>query len=616
MNTNNNTNTNTDTNTNTNTNTNTDTNTDTNTNTNTNKNKDMIRNMGTEKNLNPQASNTTNTTNTTNTSNTSDTSDTCNTSNAINKTPVIYNSLSREKEKLKTLEDNLVKIYSCGPTVYNFAHIGNLRTYVFMDILRRTLKYAGFKILHVMNITDVGHLVSDEDEGEDKMLKGAREQKKTPWEIADFYTEAFMSDIAKLNIETPEIVPKATEHVDIMIDFVKGLVDKGYGYETGDGIYFDIGRFDGYGKLSRLDLDEQIAGARVGVNIEKRHPADFALWKKAPKEHIMQWDSPWGMGYPGWHIECSAMGMKYLGETFDIHTGGVDHIPIHHENEIAQSEALIGKPSVSYWMHGEFMMVDNGKMSKSLGNTYVLEDIKNKGADPLAFRYFCLNAHYRNKLNFTWDAIKSASVSYRRFIEGAISHKNAGQPLCGEDSRARAVAAKCGKDSPTLATAAKCGEDSPAWAATAKCSEDSPAWAAAAKYGEEFDAAILDDLNIPKALGIAWNVIRNPEKTPIFYNLLLNMDTVLGLGIQEAAEAAEKEAEEIARTGIGFTADPGIGSGMGNGKPPEDVTRLLTERAEARAAKDFKKSDEIRDILKQMGYEVKDTKDGAVVTKF
>lgn len=454
----------------------------------------------------------------------------------------LYNTLTRQKEEFVPINGNQVKMYSCGPTVYNYAHIGNLRTYVFMDILRRTLKYNGYELLNVMNITDVGHLVSDEDEGEDKMVKGAREQKKTPWEIAEYYTDVFMEDIAALNIGRPEIIPKATDHIKEMISFVEGLLEKGYAYETSDGIYFDISKFDGYGKLSRLNLEEQMAGARVEVNDEKRHPADFALWKKAPKEHVMQWESPWGMGYPGWHIECSAMGRKYLGDRFDIHTGGVDHIPVHHENEIAQSEALLGEPAVNFWLHGEFMMVNNGKMSKSLGNTYTIANIKERGYNPLAFRYMCLNAHYRNKLNFTWDVMQASQVSYDRFIEGALQHKEG----------------------------------------TAEIPDD-----VQTSFLTEFEDAINDDLNIPKALGIAWNMVRYPEKSKDIYELLLKMDDVFGLGIKDAEQKSAEEPELDA-----------------------EIERLIEERQQARKEKNWKLSDEIRDKLKEMGIELQDTPQG------
>ncbi|MEN6314157.1 MAG: cysteine--tRNA ligase [Clostridiaceae bacterium] len=457
----------------------------------------------------------------------------------------LYNTLTRQKEEFKPMEEGKASIYSCGPTVYQYAHIGNLRTYVFMDILRRVLKYNGYELKHVMNITDVGHLVADADEGEDKMMKTARETQKSPWEIAEYYTGFFMKDIAALNIGRPEIICKATGHIKEMIEFVEGLVEKGYGYETSDGIYFDIMKFKGYGKLSGLDLEGQIAGARVDVNDEKRHPADFALWKKAPKEHIMQWPSPWGMGYPGWHIECSAMSRKYLGDEFDIHTGGVDHIPVHHENEIAQSEALLGKPAVHYWLHGEFLLVDNGKMSKSLGNTYTVADLEKKGYSPLAYRYMCLNANYRSKLNFTWDGIKAAQVSLDRLLEGVLSHKNSGEQA---EVDAGLIAA----------------------------------------FEKDFDEAVNDDLNIPRALGVAWNIARYGTKSVKLYNLLLKMDEVLGLDFANAVEKPAAEASSL---------DP-------------EIEELVNQRQQARKDKNWKLADEIRNRLNGMGIQLEDTPQG------
>jgi cysteinyl-tRNA synthetase len=453
----------------------------------------------------------------------------------------LYNTLTRNKDEFAPLHGDEVRIYSCGPTVYTYAHLGNLRTYVFMDILRRVLKYNGYKLRHAMNITDVGHLVSDEDEGEDKMIKGAREQKKTPWEVAEYYTRVFMEDIDALNIEKPEIICKATDHIPEMITFVEGLVEKGYGYETSDGIYFDILKFPGYGKLSGINLEDQLAGARVEVNEEKRHPADFALWKKAPPEHIMQWESPWGMGYPGWHIECSAMAQKYLGDTFDIHTGGVDHIPVHHENEIAQSEALLGRPAVRYWLHGEFMMVNSGKMSKSLNNTYTVKDLRDKGYNPLAFRFMCLNAHYRNKLNFTWEGMASSQTAYSRFMEGALAHR---------DSRGIVDQALCDA------------------------------------FMKDFEEAINDDLNIPRALGIAWNVVRHHEKSHDLYKLLVKMDSILGLGIENAS--VETGLVQLDR----------------------EIEELIAQRQKARQEKNWKLADEIRDKIRSMGIELMDTPDG------
>ena len=407
----------------------------------------------------------------------------------------VYNTLDRDKEEFKPIQGNLVRMYSCGPTVYSYAHIGNMRTYIFMDLLRRSLRYCGYKVKGVMNITDVGHLLSDGDDGEDKMQKAARKEGKTPWEIAAFYTEAFFKDIDALNVGRPEIIAKATEHIPEMIEFVKGLIDKGYAYEISDGIYFDIGKFPGYGKLSGQTVDEKEAGARIEENSEKRHPADFALWKKADKNHIMQWESPWGMGFPGWHIECSAMSKKYLGEVFDLHTGGIDAVPVHHENEIAQNEALAGKKTVNYWMHGEFMMVDGGKMSKSLGNVYTISDLEKKGYLPLDFRYFCLNAHYRKKLNFTFEGMDAAHTSYERLRNALYAHKM-----------------------------------SPA--ATDPMVID--------ELAKKFRSAVEDDMNIPFALGVLWDAVKLPKSKDV-YKLALDFDKVLGLSLDKvSAPAPEK----------------------------------------------------------------------------
>ena len=465
----------------------------------------------------------------------------------------VYNTLSRRKEDFKPISDENVTIYSCGPTVYSYAHIGNMRTYVFMDVLRRALLLNGYKLKHVMNITDVGHLTSDGDEGEDKMEKAAKSQQKTPWEIAAYFTGIFFKDLERLNIGRPEITPKATEHIDAMINFVKELCDKGYGYETSDGIYFDISKFSHYGRLSRANLEEQLAGGseRVELNDEKRHPADFALWKKAPKEHIMQWPSPWGMGYPGWHIECSAMSREYLGDCFDIHTGGVDHIPIHHENEIAQSEALTGKKSVDYWMHSEFLLVNNGKMSKSLGNTYTISDLIDKGYSPLAYRYFCLNSNYRNKLNFTWDALDGAQTSLNRLYEALAKHKAAQDPLPE---------------------------------------------GLAEQWKKEFAEAVSDDLNVPLGLGVLWTALRYPVKSKEIYEFALYTDQVLGLSMEENANKTGGETESQAEIN------------------PE-IAALVDQRTQAKKNKDYKTADEIRDQLKAMGISLIDTKEGVKIVK-
>ena len=333
-----------------------------------------------------------------------------------------YNTLSKKKEIFKPIAGKEVKIYSCGPTVYKDATIGNMRTNLFQDVLRRVLTYNGYTLKHAMNITDVGHLVSDGDEGEDKMLKTAREEKKTPMEIANHYTKLFFEDLASLNIQTPEIVCKATDHIQEMLAYVKKLIEKDYAYETSNTIYFDVAKLDQYPILSNVNLEEQKAGARVNVDTEKRNPYDFALWIKAPKNHLMKWDSPWGPSYPGWHIECSAMGQKYLGEEFDIHTGGIDLIPTHHENEIAQSKGNSGKIPARFWMHGEYLLIDGGKMSKSLGNVYLMKDIIERGYDPLVYRLFTYSCHYRNKLNFTWEAMDATAKSLERLKSGYQMH--------------------------------------------------------------------------------------------------------------------------------------------------------------------------------------------------
>ena len=402
----------------------------------------------------------------------------------------VYNTLTRKKEELVPVKDGQVSVYSCGPTVYKYAHIGNLRAYVFMDELRRVLEYDGMKVKSVMNITDVGHLVSDADDGEDKMEKSAHETGKTPLEIADFYTAQFMKDIDALNIKRPTICPKATDNIAEMIAVVQSLLEKGYAYETEDGIYFSVEKFPEYGKLSGINLQDQRHGARVEVNSFKRHPIDFALWKKAAKNHIQQWQSPWGMGFPGWHIECTAMSKKYLGETFDVHTGGVDHIPIHHENEIAQAECWLGHKAVNYWMHSEFMLIDGGKMSKSLGNVYTVTDLVEKGYAPVVFRYFCLNVQYRQKINFTWDALESAKTAYNKLCAQLVAHKNSPEH-------------------------------------TDKAVLDD--------FTKKFEDAINDDLNVPLAIGVLWTMLKLPKSRDV-YELALKFDKVFALDFDKVKE--------------------------------------------------------------------------------
>ncbi len=460
----------------------------------------------------------------------------------------LYNTLTKKKEEFVPIdkENNIVTIYTCGPTVYNYAHIGNMRTYIFMDTLRKVLKYNGYKLNHVMNITDVGHLTSDADEGEDKMSKSAREQNKSVYEIAKIYTEAFFKDIHRLNISEPEHIVKATDHIKDMEEYVKEIIKNGYAYETSKGIYFDTSKLPTYGELSRIKIDNQKAGARVDVDKEKKNPLDFALWIKAPKEHIMKWDSFAGLCYPGWHIECSAMSRKYLGEKFDIHTGGVDHIPIHHENEIAQSKGATGKNPANIWMHVEFLLIDNGKMSKSLHNVYTLDDLEKRGIEPLAYRYFTYTSHYRNKLNFTWDGIKSCQVSLDRLRELVNSHKDLNNNVDDEVLK---------------------------------------------DFENRFIEAINDDLNMPVAISIVWELAKYSVKSNKIYELIMKFDSILSLDLNKV----KKDNKNV--------------------EVPNEILELLEQRKKARESKDYALSDTLRDKIKEKGYIVKDTKEGQEIEK-
>ena len=402
-----------------------------------------------------------------------------------------YNTLTKQKDLFKPIEEGKVKIYSCGPTVYKDATIGNMRTNLLNDTLRRVFKYNGYELKHVMNITDVGHLVSDGDEGEDKMLKSAREEHKSPLEIAEHYTKLFFRDLERLNIETPEVVCKATDHIKEMLEMVQKIMKNGYAYETSTAIYFDVSKLNKYGILSGINLNDQKAGARVDIDPEKRNPYDFALWIKAPANHLMKWDSPWGPSYPGWHIECSAMSTKYLGEEFDIHTGGIDLVPTHHENEIAQNKGACGKNPAHYWIHGEYLLINGGKMSKSLGNTYLIDDIIARGYSPLAYRLFNYSCHYRGKLNFTWEGIESANTSLIRLREGYQKHLNGNSDISDE---------------------------------------------IIADIENRFHQAINDDMNMPLALSVVWEAVKYPEKSPKIAQLLKKFDTVLGIKIDEVQE--------------------------------------------------------------------------------
>jgi cysteinyl-tRNA synthetase len=400
----------------------------------------------------------------------------------------LYNTRTKSKEEFKPLRSKEVNMYSCGPTVYDYVHIGNLRAFVTEDLLYRVLKYKGYDITYIMNITDVGHLTDDADQGDDKMEQGAKREGKTAQEIAQFYTKAFKKDTKALNILPPDQWPIATEHIEEMIELVKKLIHKGYTYKTSDGIYFDTTKLDDYGKMANLNEQELEAGARVDMK-EKKNKHDFALWKfsSKDKERQMEWEAFGRKGFPGWHIECSAMSMDYLGEQFDIHWGGVDHIPVHHTNEIAQSESATGKkPWVNFWMHVEFLQVSDEKMSKSKGNFVTLKDIKQKGIDPLAFRYFLLQSHYRKELNFTWKALKAAEKGLKK-LRKKINNLEENKP-------------------------------------------------AAPKLEEKFIKQINDDLNTAAGLSVLWEGLKEDK---INQELAIKFDKILGLDLHEINQKKE-----------------------------------------------------------------------------
>ncbi|MBI4280862.1 cysteine--tRNA ligase [Candidatus Uhrbacteria bacterium] len=411
----------------------------------------------------------------------------------------LFNTTTRVIEPFKPLRGKTARVYSCGPTVYDYAHIGNLRQYVFSDLLRRVLELNGYRVKQVINITDVGHLVADADIGEEKIELAARRAGKSAWEIARFFESAFVADLRKLKIKRPRVLPRATDHLKEQIALVKILEKKGYTYRTSDGIYFDTAKFPAYGKLSGQSLKEREAGRRVEVSPEKRNPWDFALWKFSPadRKREMEWPSPWGKGFPGWHIECSAMSRQYLGQPFDIHTGGIDHLHPHHTNEIAQSEAAYGRPLARFWMHGEFLLVDNQRMGKSEGNLITLAEIERQGFDPLAYRYFVLGAHYRSPLNFTWAALAAAQ-----------------QALWNLQDMVRDWPRPWGR-----------------W------------WA----FQKKFLAAVNNDLDTPAALAALWELVKSNSPLRKKAGTILWFDRVLGLGLESLVGQSLKIPKEVAR---------------------------------------------------------------------
>ncbi len=440
----------------------------------------------------------------------------------------VYNTLTKKEEEFKPIKEGEVSMYSCGPTVYNYAHIGNLRSYVFADILKRALQYEGLRVKHVMNITDVGHLVSDGDDGDDKMTKALKREGlpmtiEAMKEVALKYETAFVEDLKKLNIILPDVLPRATDHIEEDIEIIKKLEEKGFVYKTSDGLYFDTSKDTNYGALGGLSEEKE---ARIEANTEKKSPRDFALWKFNSE---MGWETPWGKGFPGWHIECSGMSMKYLGEHFDIHTGGIDHIPIHHNNEIAQSENATGKAFVNFWMHNAFLNIDNQKISKSLGNDIYLRTLEEKGFSPADYRYFLLQTNYRSLANFTWEALEAAQNALKKLKNIYMS-----LPDTGAVNHA---------------------------------------------FTKHFTESLEDNLNTPKALAVLWEVANDKEILDADKKAtLLDMDRVLGLGMQSWVK------DEI----------------------PTDVLELARARNTARLAKDWAKSDELRDQITKLGYEILD----------
>lgn len=463
----------------------------------------------------------------------------------------IYNTLTKRAEKFKPLNPPYVNIYTCGPTVYDYQHIGHMRRYVGDDILIRTLEFNNYRVKQVMNITDVGHLTSDSDTGEDKMEKGAKKFGMSVWDIAKKFEKQFFNSAAALNIRIPNILMHATDYIPEQIVFIQTLEQKGYTYKIDDGIYFDTSKIKNYGKLrGEKETNELKKVTRVDVVPGKKNPTDFALWKLSPSagselhKRLMQWDSPWGVGFPGWHIECSTMAIKGLDtETLDIHTGGIDHIAIHHTNEIAQAEAATGKQFVKYWVHHNFLHVDGQKMSKSIGNIYTVEEVVKRGFDPMSLRYLYLQTHYRQEMNFTWESLQAAQVAYKRLIDEVSKFRNS-----------------------------KIG-----------CAE----------YEEKFISAINDDLNMPKALSIVWELIKSDYPDSAKAESIFKMDRIIGLDLEKAREK-KKHVKIVVSS---------------------QVKKLIEEREQLRKKGSYTQADHLRNKIKKLGYNIKDTDMGVEVEK-
>ncbi|OGG02973.1 cysteine--tRNA ligase [Candidatus Gottesmanbacteria bacterium RBG_16_37_8] len=466
----------------------------------------------------------------------------------------LFNTLTRKIEEFKPLKPPIVGFYSCGPTVYDYAHIGHARTYIFSDTLQRILEFNGYQVKRVMNITDVGHLTSDADSGEDKMEWGAKREKKSVWEIADYYTEDFLLMLNDLNIKKPKIITRATDYIPQMIELVRILEEKGFTYKVADGIYFDTSKLKDYGKLSGKTLDELQSSLKAGARIEmvkdKKNVTDFALWKLTPVgvKRQMEWDSPWGKGYPGWHLECSAMGIAQLGKSFDIHTGGVDHIQIHHTNEIAQSEAATGKPFVKYWLHAGHLTVEGEKMSKSLGNYFRVSDLIIKGFEPLALRYLFLTASYRKEMNFTWESMKAAQSAFVELKDKISEIKNSVE-----------LAERTSLSEEKLVTIDE--------------------------LRNKFTSSINNDLNTAEGIALLWQVVKSNVPPADKLDLIYLFDEVLGLKLNQI------------RTKEDLTI-------------PDHIAKLAEDREKARKQKNFKEADQLRKMIEKAGYILEDLPSG------
>ena len=469
----------------------------------------------------------------------------------------LFNSLSKIKEEFKPINPGKVGMYSCGPTVYGHIHIGNLKSYILSDLVKRYLEYSGYEVRLIKNITDVGHLSEDDlgqaDSGEDKMLKAALIEKKTPEEIAKFYEDYFKTTEKEMNILPAQYFPRATAHVPQMIKIIEGLIQKGCAYEKNGNVFFDVTKFSNYGKLSGNTLENLKVGARLEEHPDKKNPWDFALWLKAPEKHILKWKSPWSLGYPGWHIECSAMSLEYLGNTFDIHTGGEDNIFPHHEAEIAQSECYTGKKFANFWLHTRHLLMNGEKMSRSKGNLYTLEDIKEKGFSAMDLRLLFLSSHYRSRLDFSWNALEQAHKNLQRINDFVLNLEAIASRDVSSDSAFEVE-----------------------------------------NYQERFENAMDDDLNTPLALSILYELITETNKK-ISENSLSSKDAANIL-------AFWKKINSI----LGLVLS-------GQAEIPEEIKRLVKEREEARKGKDFKKSDDLRSLIENKGYVLEDTKDGPVI---